>query len=176
MATKPAQDFLIFLVGGALFAAGVFLFTNQVMVSSGLAGFGWSGRSGVAMAPMLGGLLPFGTGQGFGLLMVPFGFGVALLFTDSLRRLGWFLVWASAAALGAGVLQSLLFSFRPTSLWSLMAMVVMVAGGGGLMVQSLLRFQAEERARRRADMKEERAGLEELRQELEELRAKINRR
>ena len=101
MATKPAQDFLIFLVGGALFAAGVFLFTNQVMVSSGLAGFGWSGRCGVAMAPMLGGLLPFGTGQGFGLLMVPFGLGVALLFTDSLRRLGWFLVWASAAALGA---------------------------------------------------------------------------
>ena len=101
MATKPAQEFLIFLVGGALFAAGVFLFTNQVMVSSGLAGFGWSGRSGVAMTPMLGGLLPFGTGQGFGLLMVPFGLGVALLFTDSLRRLGWFLVWASAAALGA---------------------------------------------------------------------------
>lgn len=176
MATKPAQDFLIFLVGGALFAAGVFLFTNQVMVSSGLAGFGWSGRSGVAMAPMLGGLLPFGTGQGFGLLMVPFGLGVALLFTDSLRRLGWFLVWASAAALGAGVLQSLLFSFRPTSLWSLMAMVVMVAGGGGLMLQSLLRFQGEERARRRADMQEEREGLEELRRELEELRAKINRR
>lgn len=146
MATKPAQDFLIFLVGGALFAAGVFLFTNQVMVSSGLAGFGWSGRSGVAMAPMLGGLLPFGTGQGFGLLMVPFGLGVALLFTDSLRRLGWFLVWASAAALGAGVLQS------------------------------LLRFQGEERARRRADMQEERAGLEELRRELEELRPKINRR
>ena len=71
---------------------------------------------------------------------------MALLFTDSLRRLGWFLVWASAAALGAGVLQS------------------------------LLRFQGEERARRRADMQEEREGLEELRRELEELRAKINRR
>lgn len=78
--------------------------------------------------------------------MVPFGLGVAPLFADSLRRLGWFLVWASAAALGAGVLQS------------------------------LLDFQGEERARRRAESQQERQGLEELRQELEELKAKINRR
>ena len=86
MATKPAQNFLIFLVGGSLFAAGVFLFTNQVMVSSGLAGFGWSGRGGGSMTPFFGGLFPFGTGQGFGLLMLPFGLGVALLFADSRRR------------------------------------------------------------------------------------------
>jgi uncharacterized membrane-anchored protein YitT (DUF2179 family) len=44
VSTKPAQNFLLFLIGGSLFAAGVFLFTNQVMVSSGLAGFAWGGR------------------------------------------------------------------------------------------------------------------------------------
>ena len=89
-----------------MFAAGVFLFTNQVMVSSGLAGFGWPGRGGGGMSPFFGGLFPFGTGQGFGLLMVPFGLGVALLFTDSLRRLGvgddcgwWWVDAADAASL-----------------------------------------------------------------------------
>ena len=180
MSTKPAQNFLLFLIGGSLFAAGVFLFTNQVMVSSGLAGFGWGGRgAGVGLgggAGFMAGVWPLGMGGGAGLLMIPFGIGVALLFSDTLRRLGWFLVWASAGALGVGVLQSLLFSFRPTSLWSLLAMVVMIASGGGLLLQSLLRFGAEDRTRREEEVREERQTMQELRDELEELKAKINRR
>jgi hypothetical protein len=75
-----------------------------------------------------------------------------------------------------GVLQSLLFSFRPTSLWSLLAMVVMIASGGGLLLQSLLRFGAEDRTRRQEEVREERQILQELRDELEELKEKINRR
>jgi hypothetical protein len=180
VSSKPAQNFLLFLIGGTLFAAGVFLFTNQVMVSSGLMGFGWGGRGGAGgMAggtAFFAGIWPFGVGEGFGLLMLPFGIGVALLFSDTLRRLGWFLVWASAGALGVGVLQSLLFSFRPTSLWSLLAMVVMIAGGAGLMLQAVLRFNAEERERRQAEGREERQSMQELRDELEALRQKINRR
>ena len=180
MSTKPAQNFLLFLIGGSLFAAGVFLFTNQVMVSSGLAGFGWGGRgAGVGLgggAGFMAGVWPLGMGGGAGLLMIPFGIGVALLFSDTLRRLGWFLVWASAGALGVGVLQSLLFSFRPTSLWSLLAMVVMIASGGGLLLQSLLRFGAEDRTRRQEEVREERQTMQELRDELEELKEKINRR
>jgi len=180
VSTKPAQNFLLFLIGGSLFAAGVFLFTNQVMVSSGLAGFGWGGRgAGVGLgggAGFMAGVWPLGMGGGAGLLMIPFGIGVALLFSDTLRRVGWFLVWASAGALGVGVLQSLLFSFRPTSLWSLLAMVVMIASGGGLLLQSLLRFGAEDRTRRQEEVREERQTMQELRDELEELKAKINRR
>jgi hypothetical protein len=180
VSTKPAQNFLLFLIGGSLFAAGVFLFTNQVMVSSGLAGFGWGGRgAGVGLgggAGFMAGVWPLGMGGGAGLLMIPFGIGVALLFSDTLRRLGWFLVWASAGALGGGVLQSLLYSFRPTSLWSLLAMVVMIASGGGLLLQSLLRFGAEDRTRRQEEVREERQTMQELRDELEELKEKINRR
>jgi hypothetical protein len=51
----------------------------------------------------------------------------------------------------------------------------MIAGGGGLMLQTLLRFQSEERASRRAEAQVERQGMEDLRRELEELKAKINR-
>jgi hypothetical protein len=63
MARKPVQDFFLFLLGSGLFAAGIFLFTSQVSV-----------------------------GSGFGLLMIPFAVGVALLLAGSLRRLGWFLI------------------------------------------------------------------------------------
>ena len=43
MIRKPVQDFFLFLLGGVLFAAGIFLFTNQVMVDSGYTGMGWDG-------------------------------------------------------------------------------------------------------------------------------------
>jgi hypothetical protein len=92
MIRKPVHDFFLFLVGGALFAAGIFLFTNQVMVDSGFQGMGWGRRYGGGMGSSFGGMFPFGTGQGFGLLMIPFGVGVALLLANVYRKVGWFLV------------------------------------------------------------------------------------
>lgn len=175
---KPAQDFFLFLVGGSLFAAGIFLFTNQVMVSSGYGfglGFGihpargW-GRAG---GSFLGGLFTFGDGQGFGLLMLPFGVGVALLLADVYRKLGWFLVWASSAALGVAVLQSLLFIFRPASLWSLLSMIFMIGAGAGLMFKSLRDYQQEERGRLEREVEDSRQNVHELRKELNRLKARI---
>jgi hypothetical protein len=175
MIRKPIQDFFLFLIGGALFAAGIFLFTNQVMVNSGFRGMGWGRSYGGGLGSSFGGIFSFGAGQGFGLLMIPFGMGVALLLADAYRRVGWFLVWASSAAVGAGVLQSLLFSFRTTSLWSLMTMVVMIAGGGGLMFKSLRDYQGDERQRRRAELDDSMQGLSEIREELEQLKSRINK-
>ncbi|MFN7895018.1 MAG: hypothetical protein ACK6BU_05440 [Cyanobacteriota bacterium] len=175
MLRKPVQDFFLFLVGGALFAAGIFLFTNQVMVDSGFHGMGWGRRYGGGMGSSFGGMFSFGTGQGFGLLMIPFGVGVALLLANIFRKVGWFLVWASSAAVGAGVLQSLLFSFKTTSLWSLMTMVVMIAGGGGLMFNSLRDYQGEEQERRRVELDDSTKSINELREELENLKSKINK-
>jgi len=175
MSHKPAQDFLLFLVGGSLFAAGIVLFTQQVMVATGsgvsLWGFG-IGRFG---GGLLGGGFGHGAGQGFGLLMIPFGAGVALLLADMYRRLGWFLVWATAAAITVLVLQSLIFSFRPASLLSLLSMVIMVAGGGGLMFRSLRDYRAEERTQLRTSSDETRRSLQELREELERLRSRLDR-
>ncbi|QPN57103.1 hypothetical protein I1E95_02775 [Synechococcus sp. CBW1107] len=175
MIRKPVQDFVLFLIGGALFSAGIFLFSNQVMVGTGIHGMGWGRRFGGGMGSSFGGLLSFGAGEGFGLLMIPFGIGVALLLADSFRKVGWFLLLASSAAVGVGVLQSLLFSFRITSLWSLMTMVVMIAGGGGLMFKSLRDYQGEEQERRRLELDDSRRNLDELREELEKLKSRINK-
>ncbi|MEB3331286.1 MAG: hypothetical protein VKI83_02175 [Synechococcaceae cyanobacterium] len=179
MARKAGQDFFLFLIGGALFAGGIVLFTNQVVVATpGLAlpwARGWAGRGG--WAPF-GGFFNFGVGEGFGLLMVPLAIGVALLLADVQRRLGWLLVWAASAAVALVILQSLLFSFRPTTLWSLLSMVVMVAGGAGLMFRSLRDYDDEPLGRRRSSAREQAADAQrqvlELRQELEQLRSRLD--
>ena len=67
----------------------------------------------------------------------------------------------------AAILQSLIFSFRPTTLFSLMAIVFMVGGGGGLMFKALRRYPDEERKQGRSD-------LDELRQELDHLRSRLD--
>ena len=93
------------------------------------------------MGRFFGGIFSFGTGQGLGLIMIPFSIGVDLLLADAYRKVGWFLVWAASAAAGVGILQSLMYSFRTASLWSLMTMVMMIASGGGLMFKSLRDYQ-----------------------------------
>lgn len=150
MRRNPAQDFLSFLFGGGLFAGGIFLLLNQVMVATpgAFGGFGrWGGsyRSGLRYG--IGGGWEFpglgGVSGGMGLLMIPLGVGVALLFMDVQRRLAWLLVWGSAAALIAGLLHSLSMRFMPTTLWALLTMVVMIAAGAGLMFKSLYGDDAE---------------------------------
>ncbi|MFO0000302.1 MAG: hypothetical protein ACK559_04170, partial [bacterium] len=60
-------------------------------------------------------------------------------------------------------------------LWSLMTMVVMIAGGGGLMFKSLRDYQGEERAHRRAELDDSTQSLNEIREELEQLKSRINK-
>ncbi|MCP9883763.1 hypothetical protein KBY97_01290 [Synechococcus sp. ATX 2A4] len=151
MTARPKQDFFLFLIGGAFFAAGIFLFTNQVMVGSALrfSGGGFAGRTfGGGFGGGFSGVVAQGVGEGFGLLVLLLGIGVCLLFSGTYRRAGWFLVWASSAAVGVGVLHSLFISFRPTTLWSLATMVVMIAAGGGLMFRSLSSYAGEGHHRR----------------------------
>jgi hypothetical protein len=183
MTRKPVQDFFLFLLGSSLFAAGIFLFTSQVRVGSG---FGLGRTVGLG-GFFLGGFLPSGAGRGFGLLLIPFALGVALLLADTLHRLGWFLIWATSAALGAGILQSLIFDFRPASLWSLLAMMFLIGGGAGLMFRSLRGYPEERRAAaaeaREAETRQaatrqaedERRELQALREELDQLKARLAR-
>lgn len=83
--SNPAGDALQFTIGGCLFGGGVFLFMNQVMVSSSYGSMGtfrpW-GRFGGWGG---GSVLPWGT-PGMGLLMIPLAIGVCLLFTGRFQR------------------------------------------------------------------------------------------
>ena len=102
MSRNPTNDFIQFITGGSLFGGGIFLLANQVMASSAFTyrGGGW-GRYGGG-----GSMVPFGT-PGMGLLMIPLGIGVCLLFTGTYKRWANLLVWGSVAALRVGMLNSI---------------------------------------------------------------------
>jgi hypothetical protein len=170
--SNPSGDFVQFLIGGCLFGAGGFLLANQVLVRSELllqrtpGGFGRWGGGGFAM--------PFGT-PGMGLLMLPLGIGVCLLFAGSYRRWANLLIWASLAALLVGVLNSLRMSFMPTTLWQLGVYIVMIAAGGGLMFRGLNAYDAN--GQTLADKNEAtRQQADDLRREIEALKARLDER
>ena len=164
--SDAAGDFLQFLIGGCLFGAGGFLLANQVLVRSEVVVHhgGW-GRWGGAVA------LPWGT-PGMGLLMLPLGIGVALLFAGQGRRWANLLIWASLSALLVGVLNSLRLSFLPTTLWQLAVFIVMIAAGGGLMFRGLNGYDAEGQSIASKSVAAQRE-TESLRREIEELRARL---
>lgn len=127
MTRNPASDFLLFIAGSCLFCAGGFLLASQVMAAGGFSARFYGGGTTV---------FPFGS-PGMGLLMIPLGLGVCLLFADGDRRWANLLVWGSLAAISVGVLNSIRLTFLPTTLWQLGVCIVMLAAGGGLMFRSL---------------------------------------
>ena len=54
-------------------------------------------------------------------------------------------------------------------------MIMMIAGGGGLMLKSLRDYQGEEQERRRIDLDESMQSINELREELERLKARVDK-
>jgi hypothetical protein len=106
-----------FLLGAVMTAAGGYLLLNQVTVTSGF----WS----------------FYGYNAFGLSLVPLLFGILLLFYNGKGILGWLLVLAGLAIIGAGILANLTIFFRPTSLFNTLIILVLFVGGLGLIARSL---------------------------------------
>ena len=106
-----------FLVGLLMAVGGAYLLTNQVSVSSGF--WGWFGP------------------HTFGLTLLPLVFGIGLLFFDGASRAGWLLTVAGAVIILLGILMNLRIYFEPTSLFNTLTMLVLLAGGLGLVARSL---------------------------------------
>lgn len=106
-----------FLVGVVMAVAGGWLVANQVTVSGGQWAL-WGYNS-------------------FGLSLVPFIAGVALLFFDGRSIAGWLLLLAGLVIVLAGVLVNLRIWYQPTSLFNTLLMFGLLAGGIGLLVRAL---------------------------------------
>jgi hypothetical protein len=106
-----------FFFGLLLAVGGGYLLTNQVTVTSGYWGY-------------------FGA-HTFGLTLVPLLIGVGLLFFDGKSVAGWVLTLAGAVIILLGILVNLRIYFEPTSLFNTLLMLVMLAGGLGLIARSL---------------------------------------
>ena len=114
-----------FLLGFALACAGGWLLTNQVVVSSDYFATGF--------------VIPFVQYRmnSFGLSLIPFIIGIAMLFFDGKSIGGWLLTIAGLVIILAGILMTLHIVFRPTSLFNTLTMLVLLFGGLGLIIRSL---------------------------------------
>jgi hypothetical protein len=106
-----------FFLGLMMASGGAYLLTSRVTVSSGFWAF-------------------FGR-ETFGLTLLPFVFGMGLLFFDGKSVLGWLLTAGGAFIIFLGILMNLQIFFAPTSLFHTVIMLVLLAGGLGLVARSL---------------------------------------
>ena len=106
-----------FFLGLIMAVAGAYLLTNRVMVVSSF----WSiwGYSG------------------FGLTLVPLIIGIGILFFNGKSIAGWLLLVVGIVIIIAAILMNLHIYFQPTSLFSTIVMIVLLAGGIGLIFRGL---------------------------------------
>ena len=109
----------MFLFGLGMSIAGGYLIMNQVTVYSGY--WGWWGPNT------------------FGLTLLPLVIGIGLLFFNGKSIAGWILAGGGAIIIFVGILVNLQIYFQHTSLYNLIAMLVLFAGGLGLMARALRR-------------------------------------
>lgn len=107
----------LFLFGLGMAVAGAYLLTMQVTVTSTYWRV-WGYNA-------------------FGLSLIPLILGIGMLFFNGRSLIGWLLTFAGAVVIFVGILSNLDIYFRPTSLFNTILMLVLLAGGIGLVAKSL---------------------------------------
>lgn len=117
-----------FFLGLIMMIGGGYLFLNSIHVGNSFGmGSIMFGMGGVNM-----------TG---GMVLVPFIFGVAMIFYNSENWLGWILVGASLVMLTFGVIASIHFHFQRMTAFTLLMILALLLGGIGLFLSSLRNFE-----------------------------------
>ncbi len=106
-----------FFAGVIMAGIGTYLFLNQVQVHTA-----W------------GNILGFSS---FGLSLVPLLVGVGFLFYNGKSVIGWILTLLGFGIILAGILMNLDIYFKQTSLYNTLIMLILLAGGLGLILRSL---------------------------------------
>lgn len=117
-----------FFIGLIMMCGGFYLLLNSISVNSH---FGFGSR--------LYGFSAFGSGYGLtsGMIMIPFIFGIGMIFYNGRNIIGWLLFVGSLTALIFGVISSIHFVFRPMSAFDLITILVLAVSGLGIFVRSL---------------------------------------
>lgn len=114
----------LFVVGLAMFSAGMYLLLNSIVVHSGFH-FGarlWS----------IGGI-----GLTGGAMLVPLLVGIGFIFYSARSFIGWVLAASSLGAIILGVIMNLQISMRSMTLLEMIMLLVLIGGGAGLFAKSL---------------------------------------
>ena len=106
-----------FLIGLAMAVAGGYMLISRVTVTSGF--WNWGGYNT------------------FGLSLVPLIFGIGIVFFNGKSVIGWLLVFTGSVIILAGIIMNLQIYFQPTSLFNTLVMLVLFAGGIGLLAKAV---------------------------------------
>jgi len=107
-----------FFIGLTMTISGAYMLISRVIVTSGL--WNWGGYNT------------------FGLSLVPLIFGIAFVFFNGKSIVGWLLIFVSVVIIGSGILMNLQIYFQPTSLFNTIIMLVLFAGGIGLIARAVV--------------------------------------
>ncbi|NQZ90754.1 MAG: hypothetical protein HRT97_00240 [Moritella sp.] len=123
-----------FFIGLIMMCGGFYLLLNAITVTTN---FGLSSR--------LYSVNALGTSFSItgGTVMLPFIFGIGLIFYNSRNILGWLLSIGSITALIFGVISSVRFSLRTMTSYDLIVILVLAVGGLGLFLRSLKAIDAK---------------------------------
>ena len=106
-----------FFLGLVMVVIGGYLITNRIVVVSSYWTFGGYSMFGVSLLPLI--------------------FGIGILFFNGKSIVGWILLFLGVVIIFAGVLMNLQIYFQATSLFGTIVMIVLLAGGIGLVFRAL---------------------------------------
>ena len=106
-----------FLAGAAMVVAGGYLLLSRVTVTSGYWQLWGYNAFGISLFPLL--------------------IGIGLLFFNGRSLAGWALTAGGALIILVGVVANLGIYFRSTTLFDTLVMLILLAGGLGLVLRSL---------------------------------------
>jgi len=112
-----------FFIGLIMLCGGIYLLLNSIQISAPY-GFG-------ARLYSIGGY-----SLTSGMVMIPFMFGIGIMFYDVRKWYGWLLAGGSLVALIFGVISSINFTFNRMSAFDLIVILVLAVGGLGLLLRS----------------------------------------
>ncbi|MFC1748462.1 hypothetical protein ACFL2V_06605 [Pseudomonadota bacterium] len=117
-----------FFIGLIMMVGGFYLLLNSISVVSH---FGLGSR--------LYGFSAYGGNYGItsGMVMIPFMFGIGIIFYNGKNLIGWLLAGGAIVALIFGVITSIHFTFKSMSAFELITILVLAIGGLGMFVRSL---------------------------------------
>jgi len=122
---------MLFFIGLAMLIAGGFLFFNSIQVTTHMFGLGH-------------GIHSFGSFRvTTGMVLIPFIFGVGMIFYNAKNVVGWVLAIASLIMLSVGVLASVQFRLQGMSAFELITILVLIMGGLGFFLSSLRNLSKE---------------------------------
>lgn len=114
----------LFIIGFFMFCGGLYMLLNAITFRANY-GFGTH-------------IYNFGgVGITSGMIMIPFIFGVGMIFYNAKNIFGWLLAAGSLTALIFGVISQIRFHMQSMSAFDLSVILVLTVGGLGIFLRSL---------------------------------------